>query len=67
MKSHPIAWRIPTHILYGELDNLTALETITAFAEKTGADLTVMPGGEHWFHTDGQMRFLDDWMTKPRT
>ena len=67
VKSHPIAWRVPTHILYGELDNLTSLETISAFAEKTGADLTVMPGGEHWFHTDEQMRFLDDWITKTRT
>lgn len=66
VKSHPIAWRVPTHILYGELDNLTSLETISAFAEKTGAALTVMPGGEHWFHTDEQMRFLDDWITKPR-
>ena len=26
----------------------------------TRADLTVMPGGEHWFHTDEQLRFLDD-------
>ena len=67
VKSHPIAWRVPTHILYGELDNLTSLETISAFAEKTGADLTVMPGGEHWFHTDEQMRFLDEWITKTRT
>ena len=35
---------------------------VRAFAEKTGAALTVMPGGEHWFHTDEQMRFLDDWI-----
>ena len=67
VRSHPVAWRVPTHILYGELDILTSLDTISAFAEKTGAALTVLPGGEHWFHTDGQMRFLDDWITKPRT
>ena len=67
VRSHPAAWRVPTHILYGELDNLTSLETISAFAEKTGTELTVMPGGEHWFHTDEQLRFLDDWITKPRT
>ena len=66
VRSHPIAWHVPTHILYGELDNLTSLETITAFAEKTGADLTVMPGGEHWFHTQAQLRFLDGWLTKKR-
>ena len=24
--------------------------------------LTVMEGGEHWFHTEEQMRFLDEWI-----
>lgn len=66
VRSHPAAWRVPTHILYGELDDLTSLETVNAFAEKTGADLTVMPGGEHWFHTQAQLRFLDGWLTKKR-
>ena len=64
VREHPISWRVPTHILYGEHDNLTSLETISAFAKRTGAALTVMPGGEHWFHTDEQMRFLDDWVTE---
>ena len=62
VREHPISWRVPSRILYGEHDNLTSLETISAFAEKTGAALTVMPGGEHWFHTDEQVRFLDDWI-----
>ena len=66
VREHPISWRVPTRILYGEHDNLTSLETISAFAEKTGAALTVMPGGEHWFHTDEQVRFLDDWITESR-
>lgn len=30
-------------------------------------DLTVMPGGEHWFHTDKQMRFLDNWLREHET
>ena len=51
-------------ILYGERDNLTSLETISAFAEGIGAELTFMPGGEHWFHTEEQMWFLDHWITK---
>lgn len=66
VREHPISWRVPSRILYGEHDNLTSLETISAFAEKTGAALTAMPGGEHWFHTDEQMRFLDDWITESR-
>lgn len=31
-------------------------------AERVGATLTVMPGGEHWFHTEEQMAFLDRWI-----
>ena len=43
-------------------DDLTPLETISDFANKYGATLTVMESGEHWFHTEEQMRFLDDWI-----
>ena len=64
VRSHPIQWDVPTQILYGENDNLTASETILVFAERHNAALTVMKGGEHWFHTDEQMRFLDDWIRK---
>ena len=56
---NPIEWKIPTQILYGSADNLTALETMQEFATKTGATITVMDGGEHWFHTEEQMQFLD--------
>jgi len=34
------------------------------FAEKHHAGLTVMENGEHWFHTDEQMQFLDNWIRK---
>lgn len=64
VREHPIAWRVPTCILYGERDHLTDMETIKAFAARTGAELTVMPDGEHWFHTDEQMRFLDEWLLR---
>ena len=63
VRTHPISWRIPTSILYGEHDNLTSFETISAFAKKVGAELTVMPNGEHWFHTEEQMKFLDRWIS----
>ena len=36
--------------------------TISGFAEKHNALLTVMENGEHWFHTEEQMRFLDGWI-----
>lgn len=60
--SHPITWNVPTEILYGKHDNLTDRVTITAFADTHGASLTVMETGEHWFHTDSQIAFLDSWI-----
>lgn len=62
VRTHPIDWQVPTRILYGSGDALTSLDTVTAFAKKHGAALTVMQGGEHWFHTEAQMLFLDDWI-----
>lgn len=64
VRKHPIEWTVPTQILYGSRDKLTVLETISAFAEKHNARLTVMEGGEHWFHTEEQMRFLDEWILR---
>ena len=64
VRAHPIAWHVPTRILYGAHDDLTAPKTISAFARRVGAELTVMPDGEHWFHTEEQMRFLDAWITE---
>lgn len=64
VRKHPIKWSVPTCILYGENDNLTSKETIYEFTEQTGATLTVMNGGEHWFHTDKQMKFLNNWIRK---
>ena len=62
VRSHPLRWTVPTRILYGERDFLTPFETMARFASKIGAPLTVMPGGEHWFHTPAQMAFLDAWI-----
>ena len=59
VRQHPIRWRVPTAILYGSGDALMPRETVEAFARRTGAVLTVMEGGEHWFHTKAQMQFLD--------
>ena len=64
VRRHPIQWHIPSCILYGGRDHLSSRETISEFAEKQGADLTVMEDGEHWFHTKEQMQFLDDWLRK---
>lgn len=64
VREHQILWNVPTSILYGENDNLTSFETISDFAKKINAELTVMKDGEHWFHTDKQIEFLDNWLIK---
>ena len=64
VREHPIRWNVPTEILYGENDDLTAYETVAAFAREHNAGLTVMEGGEHWFHTAEQVRFVDGWIQR---
>ena len=63
VREHPIKWSIPTCILYGGKDHLTSRETISEFTARIGASLTVMEDGEHWFHTDAQMKVLDNWIS----
>ena len=62
VRKNPIHWNIPTGILYAEKDNMTSISTITDFSKKINANITVMSGGEHWFHTKEQMDFLDNWI-----
>ena len=62
VREHPIQWDVPTEILYGSADKLCDFKTITAFAKTHRAGLTVMDGGEHWFHTPEQLAYLDGWI-----
>lgn len=62
VRKNRISWNAPTEILYGSDDNLQSIDTIKEFVTKESAGLTVMEGGEHWFHTDEQMRFLNQWL-----
>ena len=64
VRDHPVTWTIPTAILCGDNDLLQPLQSIRDLADRIGAELTVMEGGEHWFHTKEQMAFLDSWITK---
>ena len=63
VRDHPVLWDAPTDILYGSRDLLQSYDTVEKFALEHDASLTVMEGGEHWFHTEEQMRFLDGWLT----
>lgn len=64
VRSYPVAWNVPTRILYGSRDHLQSSGTIQAFAGQIGAEVTVMEDGEHWFHTEEQMAFLDRWISR---
>ena len=64
VRNNPIIWNTPTSILYGSDDNLQSMDTIISFTEIAKAELTVMKGGEHYFHTDDQMLFLDNWIRR---
>lgn len=67
VREHPVSWRVPTRILYGARDNLSDMETISDFARKFRAELTVMLDGEHWFHTEEQLQFLNAWILNGQT
>jgi alpha-beta hydrolase superfamily lysophospholipase len=62
VREHPVRWTIPTDILYGGKDHLSSYETMSGFSKATGAVITVMENGDHWFHTEEQMEYLDHWM-----
>ena len=63
VRAHPIeAWNLPTAILYAGKDGLTSRATVDAFCQSFRCALTVMDGGEHWFHTPEQLGFLQKWM-----
>lgn len=62
VRENPIIWNIPTEILYGEKDNLTSRETVDKFIKNHNAHLTVMENGKHWFHTEEQLIFLNNWL-----
>ena len=62
VRDNPVVWNTPTDILYGENDSLIPYGTVSGFAKAARATLTVMKNGEHWFHTEEQLAFLDRWL-----
>ena len=60
VREHPYRWKVPTQVLYGAKDNLTRA-VLEQFKQRTGAHLTIMEEGEHWFHTELQLAVLQEW------
>ena len=61
VRDHPLHWHGRTQVLYGDRDALTSRTMIERFRQESGAHLTIMEGGEHWFHTPVQMAVLQTW------
>ena len=64
VKENPICfeWKVPTAILYGSDDNLSEWEDISAFAERYQSTVKVLEHGEHYFHTEEQLKVFDTWV-----
>ncbi|MBN1431753.1 MAG: hypothetical protein JW931_03175 [Methanomicrobiaceae archaeon] len=58
MKANPVSfiWESPTSILYGSKNELSEWKEISGFSSRYKAQVTVLEGGEHFFHTDEQLR-----------
>lgn len=58
-ETHPVhALCRDTAVLYGSADTTVPRETVERFVAENDCKLTVMPGGEHWFHTPEQLAVL---------
>lgn len=65
VRAHPAKdWYCPQYILYGEDDSMTDLATIRTYTAQSGAELIIVPQGEHWFHTPEQLAVMADWERK---
>ena len=61
VRQHPLQWNCPTQVLWGTADTLTSHAALEHFRQRTGARLTLLEGGEHWFHTPVQLAALESW------
>ena len=60
--NNPITcWDTPTYILRPETDLVVSEEVGRDFIAQHQCQVTIMPDGEHWFHTPEQLAFLKAW------
>ena len=64
VRENPLSWNVPTEILYAGNDGITSRATVNEFVRGHDVKLTVMENGEHWFHTEEQVAFLDKWLRR---
>lgn len=62
VRQHPLRWKnARTQVLYGSADDLTSRAAMERFKQASGAHLTILEDGEHWFHTELQLAVLSEW------
>lgn len=62
VRAHPVSrWPTPTALLYASGDAMLRRTAVEDFARRFGGALTVLEGGEHWFHTPEQLAALHRW------
>ena len=61
VREHPLHWKVPTQVLYGWEDTLISHAAIEQFRQQSRAHITILEGGEHWFHTPVQLAALQSW------
>ena len=65
VKDNPITnWNKKTYILYGNKDNMQNEDIIKNFSNKFNCGLTILENGEHYFHTEEQLKFYKEWLEK---
>ncbi len=50
-------------MLYGSKDNLCEAEFVFEFVERFKCNIVVMDEGEHYFHTQEQLKFFEQWLS----
>lgn len=65
VRDNPITnWNKNTYILYGNKDNMQNEETIKNFSSNFNCNLSILENGEHYFHTEEQLKFYKEWLNK---
>lgn len=63
VKTNPIKnWDKKTYILYGNKDNMQEEKMIKDFSNTFNCKLTILENGEHYFHTEEQLKFYEKWL-----
>ena len=68
VKNNPITnWNKKTFVLYGNKDNLQNENIIKDFCNNFNCSLSILENGEHYFHTEEQLKFYENWIDKTIT